>query len=130
MSRLILASLALAAALTGGIASAHHSFAVFFDDKQEVTLRGTVTMFRFTNPHGTLAFDVRGPDGEVQHWRAETNAPSVLQRRGWTRGSVRPGQVITIKGWRARDGSRYIRMGEVRDADGNLVGGRFGTDDD
>ncbi|WP_137680992.1 DUF6152 family protein [Aurantiacibacter suaedae] len=130
MSRLILAPLALAAALTGGLASAHHSFAVFFDDKQEVTLRGTVTMFRFTNPHGTLAFDVRGPDGKVQHWRAETNAPSVLQRRGWNRGSVRPGQVITIKGWRARDGSRYIRMGEVRDAEGNLVGGRFGTNDD
>lgn len=130
MGKLILAPLALATVLTASLASAHHSFAVFFDDKQEVTLRGTVTMFRFTNPHGTLAFDVRGPDGEVQHWRAETNAPSVLQRRGWTRGSVRPGQVITIKGWRARDGSRYIRMGEVRDAEGNLVGGRFGTNDD
>ena len=130
MNRLILAPLALATALIAPLASAHHSFAVFFDDKQEVTLRGTVTMFRFTNPHGTLAFEVTGPDGEVQRWRAETNAPSVLQRRGWTRSSVRPGQVITIKGWRARDGSRYIRMGEVRDAQGNLVGGRFGTNDD
>ncbi len=130
MKRLILTSMALVTALTATVASAHHSFAVFFDDKQEVTLRGTVTMFRFTNPHGTLAFDVTGPDGEVQHWRAETNAPSVLQRRGWTRSSVRPGQVITIKGWRARDGSRYIRMGEVRDAEGKLVGGRFGTGDD
>ena len=130
MKRLILGTMALAAALAATVASAHHSFAVFFDDKQEVTLRGTVTMFRFTNPHGTLAFDVTGPDGKVQHWRAETNAPSVLQRRGWTRASVRPGQVITIKGWRARDGSNYMRMGEVRDAQGALVGGRFGANDD
>ena len=130
MSRKVFASLALAAALVASVASAHHSFAVFFDQNDEVTLRGTVTMFRFTNPHGTLAFDVAGPNGTVQHWRAETNAPVVLQRRGWTRTTVRPGQVISIKGWRARDGSNYMRMGEVRDADGKLVAGRFGTNDD
>ena len=96
MRYLALAAMALAAAIP---ASAHHSFAVYFDPDAPVTLEGTVTAFRFTNPHGTLVFDV---DGE--EWRAETNAPVVLRRRGWTRTSLRPGQHVTVSGWRSRDG--------------------------
>jgi hypothetical protein len=109
-----LAALALAAAIP---ASAHHSFAVYFDPDAPVTLEGTVTAFRFTNPHGTLVFDVAG-----EEWRAETNAPVVLRRRGWTRASLRPGQHVTVSGWRARDGRNYMRLREVRDEDGRLIG--------
>ncbi|MWV27252.1 DUF6152 family protein [Aurantiacibacter rhizosphaerae] len=106
-------------------ASAHHSFAVYFDPEDTVVLEGTVTAFRFTNPHGTLVLDVDG-----QEWRAETNAPVVLRRRGWTRGSVRPGQHVTISGWRARDGRRYMRLREVRDEAGRMIGSApFGKDD-
>jgi len=122
MRYLALASLALAAAIP---ASAHHSFAVYFDPDAPVTLEGTVTAFRFTNPHGTLVFDV---DGE--EWRAETNAPVVLRRRGWTRTSLRPGQHVTVSGWRSRDGRNYMRLREVRDEQGNLVGtAPFGQND-
>lgn len=127
------AALALGAAacgLTVVPAIAHHSFAVFFDSNDPVELTGTVTAFRFTNPHGTIAFDVAGNGGAVVHWRAETNAPVVLQRRGWTRTSIRPGQRITIRGWRARDGSNYMRLTEVRDAQGQLIGNSaFGQSD-
>lgn len=122
MRYLALASLALAAAIP---ASAHHSFAVYFDPDAPVTLEGTVTAFRFTNPHGTLVFEV---DGE--EWRAETNAPVVLRRRGWTRTSLRPGQHVTVSGWRSRDGRNYMRLREVRDEQGNLVGtAPFGQND-
>ncbi len=118
-----LAALALAAAIP---ASAHHSFAVYFDPDAPVTLEGTVTAFRFTNPHGTLVFDVAG-----EEWRAETNAPVVLRRRGWTRASLRPGQHVTVSGWRARDGRNYMRLREVRDEDGRLIGNApFGQNDD
>lgn len=122
MRLLTLAAIMLAAAIP---AAAHHSFAVYFDPDAPVTLEGTVTAFRFTNPHGTLVFNV---DGE--EWRAETNAPVVLRRRGWTRTSLRPGQHVTVSGWRSRDGRNYMRLREVRDERGNLIGtAPFGQND-
>lgn len=125
---------ALALALIGGttpMAGAHHSFAVYFDQADEMTVQGRVTAFRFTNPHGTIALEVTDARGQVQQWRAETNAPVVLQRRGWTRTSITAGDTISIRGWRARDGSNYLRIAEVRDAAGTLIGNRpFGRNDD
>ena len=103
-------------------AAAHHSFAVYFDPQREVSVEGVVTSFRFTNPHGLVVIDVTNAAGEKHSWRAETNAPVVLQRRGWTRTSLRAGQRITLKGWGARDGSRYMRLREARDAQGRVIG--------
>ncbi|BBC72122.1 conserved hypothetical protein [Altererythrobacter sp. B11] len=103
-------------------ALAHHSFAVFFDPQKMVTITGTVTAFRFTNPHGTIALDVKKPDGSVEKWRVETNAPVVLTRRGWTRQSLKPGDVVTIEGWAARDGKPYLRLRMARDAQGKPIG--------
>lgn len=131
MKRLAKLALAAAAALAAaGAANAHHSFAVFFDPEKSVTLSGKVTSFRFTNPHGTVALDVKKPDGTIEKWRAETNAPVILSRRGWTRDSIKPGETITIKGWPSRDGRPYIRLMEARDADGKLIGtAPFGRQD-
>jgi hypothetical protein len=109
-------------ALAGPAAQAHHSFAVFFDPAKEVTITGKVTSFRFTNPHGTIALEVTDAQGKVTQWRAETNAPVVLQRRGWTRDSVKAGQQITIDGWPSRDGKPYIRLRRAVDGNGRLVG--------
>jgi hypothetical protein len=115
--------IAVGAALLGqGAAFAHHSFAAFFDATKTVTLTGKVTEFRFTNPHGTVAVEVRDADGRVQVWRAETNAPVVLMRRGWTRNSIKPGDTITITGWPSRDGKPYIRLQRATDAAGKLIG--------
>lgn len=116
--------------LAQGVANAHHSFAAFFDPSKTVTIIGTVTEFRFTNPHGTVAVDVVKPDGTVEKWRAETNAPVVLMRRGWTRDSVKPGQAITITGWPARDGKPYVRLQKAVDGAGRLIGSApFGQGD-
>ena len=103
-------------------AAAHHSFAVYFDSSQDVTIKGKVTAFRFSNPHGTIVLDVVDAQGRVREWRAETNAPVVLQRRGWKRDSVKPGEEITIEGWPSRDGKPYIRLRRAVRADGRLVG--------
>ena len=119
-----------ALAAVASAANAHHSFAVYFDASKDVKITGTVTSFRFTNPHGTIALDVTDAQGRVTHWRAETNAPVVLQRRGWSRDTIKPGQVVTIEGWPSRDGKPYMRMRRAVDADGRLIGtAPFGQQD-
>jgi DNA/RNA endonuclease YhcR with UshA esterase domain len=103
-------------------AFAHHSFAAFFDSGKIVHVTGKVTSFRFQNPHGTIALEVRAESGGVREWRAETNAPVVLQRRGWSRMTLKAGDVITIEGWPARDGKPYLRLRQAFDADGKRIG--------
>jgi Family of unknown function (DUF6152) len=107
-------------------ADAHHSFAVFFNtDAQLVHLTGVVRDFQFRNPHGVVTLAVaKGRDQII--WRAETNSPSVLRRRGWTVDSLHVGDKVTLEGWPARDGSRYIRLRSARFADGRLVGQPLG----
>jgi hypothetical protein len=103
-------------------ASAHHSFAVYFDDKTIIEVTGSVTDFRFTNPHAIISFTVKNAKGQVEPWRAETNAVTLLRRRGWTKDSLTVGETITVEGWRARDGSNYMRMRIVKRADGTVLG--------
>lgn len=123
----VLAALALT---VPGAALAHHSFAVFFDPEKTVTVTGVVTAFRFTNPHGTIALDVTKPDGSIEHWRAETNAPVILVRRGWTRDIIKPGDTVTVTGWPARDGKPYMRLSAMKDANGKPIGtAPFGRQD-
>lgn len=110
-------------------ASAHHSFAAFFDPNKTVTVKGTVTSYHFTNPHGLIAIDVQGANGQVEHWRAETNAPVVLMRRGWTRETLKAGDVVTLSGWASRDGQPYLRLRQANRADGSVIGTPFSTDD-
>lgn len=122
---LVLAAFAM---LASTAALAHHSFAVFFDNDQGlVTVRGKVTEFVFRNPHGIIRVEAKEPSGETVEWKAETNSPSVLERRGWKKDSLKPGDEIVLEGWKARDGARYMRMRKVTKADGTPVGVPFET---
>ena len=121
----IVMALALGLGLMGA-ANAHHSFAVFFDtDSQLVKITGVVRDFQFRNPHGVITLAVPKGKGQIT-WRAETNSPSVLRRRGWTPESLHVGDTVTLEGWPARDGSRYIRLRSARLADGRPVGQPMG----
>ena len=118
-------SLALVVLVVGVAATpafAHHSFAVFFDDERIIEVTGTMTDFRFTNPHAIISFSVKNKQGQIEPWRAETNAVTLLRRRGWTKDSLMVGEVITVEGWQARDGSNYMRMRTVKRADGTVLG--------
>lgn len=88
----------VAALLLAGTARAHHSFAVFFNtDTQLVKVTGVVRDFQFRNPHGVITIIV--PQGHAQiTWRAETNSPSVLRRRGWTQTAFMSGTRSRLKG--------------------------------
>lgn len=101
---------------------AHHSFAVFFDDTKTIAVTGTVTAFRFTNPHALITVTVE-KDGRQESWTGETNAQTLLRRRGWTGTSLKAGEVVTMDGWPSRDGKPYIRVRRVTRADGTVVGG-------
>lgn len=117
-----------AAALVSVSAFAHHSFAVFFDNEAGVvSVTGTVTEFSFRNPHGLIRVDVTDKDGKVVEWKAETNSPSILERRGWKRDSLKKGDRIVLEGWRARDGAPYMRMRKVTREDGTPIGIPFET---
>lgn len=123
--KLIAMTLALGLGLVGA-ANAHHSFAVFFNtDSKLVKITGVVRDFQFRNPHGVITLAVLKGKEEIT-WRAETNSPSVLRRRGWTPESLHVGDTVTLEGWPARDGSRYIRLRSARLADGRPVGQPMG----
>jgi Family of unknown function (DUF6152) len=120
MKNIIPAAFALLMAATA--AHAHHSFAVFFDSERTVTVSGKVVDFQFRNPHGLIRITTVDKDGKPSIWKAETNSPSILERRGWDRNTLKPGESITMDGWPARDGSNYLRLRTVKRADGTLVG--------
>jgi len=123
ISNVVAAGLASLGLLCSSVAVAHHSFAVFFDNEAGiVTVRGTVTEFSFRNPHGLIRIQAKDKTGATVEWKAETNSPSILERRGWKKDSLKAGDEIILEGWQARDGARYMRMRKVTKADGTPIG--------
>ena len=84
---------------------AHHSFAAVFDRDSPVEMTGTVTRVEWTNPHAWFFVDVENDNGEIENWAFEMGSPNHLRRRGWNRNSLQIGEVVTIAGSRARNGS-------------------------
>jgi hypothetical protein len=75
---------------------AHHGTGISYDGSKEVTLTGTVTEFKWSNPHAQLYFDVKDETGKIVSWAAELNSPGVLSREGWTRSKFKAGDEVTI----------------------------------
>ena len=99
----LLASLAGALCVTAVPVSAHHSFAAQYDADKPFTLTGSVASVEWTNPHIHILLDVKDARGTVTRWKLEGYPPNMLVRQGWTReGTLKPGDVITVSGWRAR----------------------------
>ncbi len=97
---------ALALMLSVGIASAHHSTAMF-DMQHTVSVTGTVTQFDWTNPHTFIWMDVLNPtSGVVEHWSVEGMSPNYLSRNGWTRHTLKPGDKIGMEVHLLKDGRK------------------------
>src|SRR5687767_10240115 len=113
--------------LAAGSAGAHHSAPVFYKVDERVTVSGTVSEFRFSNPHAILKFDVVGESGEVQQWTAETTSPSILRRRGWSQASFKPGEKVKLEGMPSLDGTYLMRITRAFREDGTEIGVPPGT---
>jgi hypothetical protein len=107
--------------LAGGYTMAHHSFAAEFDADKPITLKGIVVKWEMVNPHGWITIDVTGSEGKTAQWMIETSNPNGLMRLGWTKRSLKPGDPITIEGYRAKDGSNTANASRVTLADGRKV---------
>lgn len=127
---LVIGAAFLAALLGAAQVFAHHSFAVFFDQNKSVTVTGAVKEFQFKNPHGVIRIASKNNKGVEEEWKAETNSPSLMRRRGWKPDSLKAGEVITMEGWPARDGSNYMRVRKVTRANGEDIGTSFVAPED
>ena len=108
-----------AAVLTGLLALlspvfAHHSFQAQYDPKQEVTITGTIAKVHWQNPHVHVDLEVKTDQpGVMTTWELELDSPNMLLSQGWKFDSLKPGQQITVKGARARNGSNALRAQTV-----------------
>ena len=102
-------------------ASAHHSFAAEFDRALPVTVTGTVTKVEWMNPHARFYIDAKDDAGKTVNWDFELASPNGLMRRGWTRNSMKIGDVVTVTGSRAKNNPLVGNASTVTLADGKKL---------
>jgi hypothetical protein len=120
MKHIILLACALAA--TAAPVSAHHSFAAQYDAEKPFTITGSVASVEWTNPHIHILVDVKDARGTMTRWKLEGYPPNMLVRQGWKREeTLKPGDTITVSGWRARLEPNEGAAREVTLADGRKM---------
>jgi hypothetical protein len=93
-------------------ALAHHGTAAYETTKL-TTVTGTATEFKFINPHVEITVEVKDDKGKIEKWLGEANSPNVLSRHGWSKEIIKPGDQITVIGYRAKNGSNTLRLQKV-----------------
>ena len=100
---------------------AHNSFAMF-DQSKQLTLKGTVHEFEWTNPHAWIQLDVPNADGVKDSWQVELNSPNNLKRQGWKSSSIKPGDQVTLVLNPLKDGSKGGLFVSITLPDGSVLG--------
>ena len=100
---------------------AHHTASTLYAEKT-VTLKGTVRMWLWSNPHCLLTFDVKGDDGQVVQWLAESQAPNTAYTEGYRANIFKPGDEVTVTVRPAATGRPFGLLAQVVLPDGRKVG--------
>jgi hypothetical protein len=107
--------------------SAHHAFAAEYDENKLVTVSGTVTAIKWTNPHAWLYVDEKDERKQFTSWSFEMGNPNGLLHRGWTRTDLKKGDQVTVDGYRAKNGRKMANARTVTLPDGRKQFGGFQT---
>jgi hypothetical protein len=112
--------LTFAALVVSAPLAAHHGEANYDTDKV-VSVKGTVSEFQFINPHTLVTVDVKNDKGEIEKWSCEARSPGMLVRAGgWDKNTLKVGDVITVFGYRAKNGTPVLRLQKLTLPDGTL----------
>ncbi|HEY1307962.1 MAG TPA: DUF6152 family protein [Vicinamibacterales bacterium] len=110
-----LALCVIAALVAASPLLAHHEWPV--DRTRQVTVQGTVTAFAWANPHVMIALDVQN-NGTIEKWKVGGSSPAFMAACGWDKKTLKPGDVITVVGYRFKDGSNAAESRTIVMPDG------------
>jgi len=97
--------------LAAGPLFAHHSWPV--DRSKEITVKGTVTAYNWSNPHVMIDLDVKEDTGKVEKWNVGGPSTGRMEGNGWDRNTLKAGDVLTASGYRFSDGSNILRLQKI-----------------
>jgi len=101
---------------------AHHAVAAEFDTHKPISFTGTVKKVEWTNPHIYTQVETKTADGKTIVYRVEGGAPNSLFRQGWRRDTIKPGDVVTVSGLRAKnEQSMNVGQATIKTADGRTM---------
>jgi hypothetical protein len=119
--KMLLLTMGVAALLVVSLPTFGHHGTASYDTKSVVTVKGTMTEFRFINPHVQLYFDVKNDKGEVEKWQAELTAPNKLSRAGWDKHTLNPGDSITASGYISKNDPHTMWINKLIGPDGQAL---------
>jgi hypothetical protein len=99
---------------------AHHGSAAY-DNTKMTTLNGTVTEFRFIQPHPLIYLDAKDANGNVEKWFVEMTAPNHLVHYGWNGHKIHAGDVIKVTGHASKNGNKVLNLSKIYDASGKEI---------
>ncbi|HVG73029.1 MAG TPA: DUF6152 family protein [Vicinamibacterales bacterium] len=104
-------AVAAAAVLGAGPSFAHHAWPI--DRSKEVTVKGTVTAFNWSNPHVMIDLEIKTDAGKIEKWNIGGPSTERMTGNGWDRNTLKPGDVITGIGYRHSDGSNVVQLQKI-----------------
>jgi hypothetical protein len=113
ISMIVISAMVAAVPLLG-----HHSWPV---GNVLVTVKGTVTEFMWANPHPMINLDVRNKDGVIEKWQVGGPAINRMEANGWSKTTVKPGDVITGIGYQYSDGQKILKLDKAVLPDGKEI---------
>ena len=119
--RLMMGAMLAGVALICSPVFAHHGAAAYDMSKPLVLKDAVVTQFLWINPHPLIKADYKDEKGNVQHWTMEMGSTPASELIGWTRSTLKPGDVVTLYVWQAKTHLPVGRFNKVVLADGTTM---------